>query len=366
MVRVQVLIPCYNYGKYLEQCVSSALDQENVDVGVLIIDDCSPDDTPEICKALAAKDARVRFIRHQANRGHIATYNEGIEQINGDYFVLLSADDCLAPGSLGRATSLMESNPNVGMVYGQAISFDTERLPQPRTIPTGFSIWAGEQWIREVCRSGRNFIVCPEVVVRSSVQRQLGGYDPTLPHSGDMEMWLRIAAVADIGRVNGVDQAFYRVHPQSMQRTVHSGFLFDLVGRREAYRSAFAKEGAKLAARDELHLLAKQALAFTAIRHARKLCFFPSDDTVPSCDYRNFAVSLFPEVVRTRSYLTLLAAEREDRNILVKSVARLIARCRKLVEEEVFSRVEYRWFRRTGAYFPRCSLKGFLAKPQLR
>ena len=261
MVTVQVLVPCYNYARYLEQCVKSVLDQEGVEVDVLIIDDCSLDHTPEVCKALTANDSRIRVIRHEKNRGHIATYNEGIDQINGDYFVLLSADDCLAPGALSRATSLMQANPNVGMTYGKAISFATGQLPKAHTISTGISIWAGEHWIRQVCRSGKNFINCPEVVVRSSVQRQLGGYDPSLPHSGDMEMWLRIAAVSDIGRVNGADQAFYRIHPQSMQRTVHSGFLFDLSGRRDAFHSAFLKEGAKLPARDELHRLSKQALA---------------------------------------------------------------------------------------------------------
>ena len=141
-----------------------------------------------------AKDSRIRVIRHETNQGHIATYNEGIKQIDGDYFVLLSADDCLAPGSLGRATSLMEANPNVGMTYGQAIAFSTDQPPEARITSTGMSIWPGEQWIRQVCQSGKNFIFCPEVVVRSSVQRQIGGYDPSLPHSGDMEMWLRIAA----------------------------------------------------------------------------------------------------------------------------------------------------------------------------
>ncbi len=73
--------------------------------------------------------------------------------------------------------------------------------------------------------------------MRGSVQRAIGGYDPALPHSGDLEMWLRAAAVADIGRVNGANQAYYRVHPTSMQRTVHAGYLTDLEGRRDAFES---------------------------------------------------------------------------------------------------------------------------------
>lgn len=358
MATVQVLIPCYNYARYLEQCVFSALSQEGVFVNVLIIDDCSTDNTPQVCQKLASGDSRIRFIRHETNRGHIATYNEGIGRIEGDYFVLLSADDCLTPGSLRRATSLMDANPNVGMTYGQAISFFTDHPPKARTTMTGVSLWTGEQWIRQVCRSGKNFLICPEAVVRSSVQRQIGGYDPALPHSGDMEMWLRIAAVSDIGRVNGVDQAFYRVHEQSMQRTVHAGFLVDLVGRREAFQSVFRKEGAGLSASEELHELARQALAFTAVRYARQVCDLSCDDPVPVSDYCDFAASVFPPIVNTRAYHALLAAAGSERNALRRSTARWNARVRRLIEVEIFNRVEYHWSRRTGVYFSRCGFLG--------
>lgn len=360
MATVQILVPCYNYGRYLDQCVSSALDQEGVDVKILIIDDCSSDHTPEVGRALAARDSRITFLRHETNRGHIATYNEGIKLIDADYFVLLSADDCLAPGALVRATSLMDANPNVGMVYGQAICFSTDHLPETRQASSGTSIWSGERWMRQVCRSGKNFIICPEAVVRSSVQKEVGGYDPSLPHSGDMEMWLRIAAISDIGRVSGADQAFYRVHEQSMQRTVHSGFLFDLIGRAEAFRSAFTKAGATLQARDELHALAKQALALTAVRYALDLVYFPSQDPHPASDYRDFAVSLFPDIVETRPYQSLLAAERADRSALRKSVNHLKVRCQKFFEAHLFNRIEFRWARQTGVYFPRCDFVGYL------
>ncbi|MFS2150330.1 glycosyltransferase family A protein [Rhizobium sp. Rhizsp42] len=353
MVSVQVLIPCYNYAKYLERSVHSALSQPGVDVNVLVIDDCSPDDTPDVCRRLTAQDSRVRTIRHETNMGHIATYNEGIAQIRGDYFVLLSADDLLAPGALSRATALMEANPSVGMTYGHVVSFDGNEPPQARLVSPGTSVWSGTEWIRKVCRAGKNFVVCPEAVVRASVQTRIGGYDPKLPHSGDMEMWLRIASISDIGHVAGADQAYYRVHPQSMQRTIHSGFLFDLVGRREAFRSAFAKEGASLPGRDKLHLLAKRSLALTAIQHARMLCDFPNEDTVTASEYRDFAVSIFPPIVNTGRYRSLLASERQDKGALSNVMSQCKAKLRRFAHEEILNRVEYRWARRTGVYIPR-------------
>ncbi|WP_460807831.1 glycosyltransferase family 2 protein [Micromonospora zhanjiangensis] len=93
---VSVVIPCYNYGHYLPECVHSVLSQSGVEVDVLIVDDASPDGSAEVARELSA-DPRVRLIAHRENRGHIATYNEGLAAVDGEYVVLLSADDLLSP-----------------------------------------------------------------------------------------------------------------------------------------------------------------------------------------------------------------------------------------------------------------------------
>src|SRR3954467_11927005 len=104
---VSIIVPCYNYAHFLAKCVNSVLAQEGVTVEVLIIDDCSTDDT-ETVGAQLATDSRVTFRRHDNNIGHIATYNEGLDWVTGEYTVLLSADDLLTPGALARATAAME------------------------------------------------------------------------------------------------------------------------------------------------------------------------------------------------------------------------------------------------------------------
>ena len=76
-------------------------DAGGVDVRVLIIDDASTDDTPQVGQTLASTDSRVQFRRHDANKGHIATYNEGLlGWAAARYSLLLSADDALVPGAL--------------------------------------------------------------------------------------------------------------------------------------------------------------------------------------------------------------------------------------------------------------------------
>src|SRR5437868_1488824 len=113
MATVDVVIPCYNYGRFLEACLRSVLTQPISDLRVLIIDDASTDDSALIAKHLATDDPRIEVRVHSENRGHIRTYNEGIDWAESEYFVLLSADDLLAPGSLGRAVTIMDGEPDI-------------------------------------------------------------------------------------------------------------------------------------------------------------------------------------------------------------------------------------------------------------
>src|SRR5438874_544607 len=132
MSRVDVIVPCYNYGRYLPGCVRSVLGQEGVNVRVLIIDDASPDGSGEAAEELARRDGRVEVRRHAVNQGHIATYNEGLDWAGGDYLLLLSADDLLAPGALGRAARALDAHPEVGLTYGRQVAFTSEAPPAAR------------------------------------------------------------------------------------------------------------------------------------------------------------------------------------------------------------------------------------------
>lgn len=264
---VDVVIPCYNYGRYLCTCVGSVLSQRDVSVRVLVIDDASSDESPEVGAKLAASDSRVEFRRHEINKGHIATYNEGlIDWAQADYVVLLSSDDILTPGSLARATQVMDADESIGMVYGRALHFVQEsELPTINGAKWSYSQFAGDDWLEGRCRAGHNVITSPEVVVRGSVQRVVGGYRPELPHAGDLEMWLRIAAVSNIAYVRGIPQAFYRVHPQSMMRTRYRGSFVDLCQRKATFDLFFQHNGHLLPDAHRLYALANRALAREAL-----------------------------------------------------------------------------------------------------
>jgi glycosyltransferase involved in cell wall biosynthesis len=272
---VKVIVPCYGYADLLEGCVRSVLRQEGIAVRVLIIDDCSPDETPAVARRLERQDERVEYRRNADNMGLIATANEGLAWADdSDYVVLLSADDRLVPGALGRAAAVFESHPGVGLVYGHAQYFESDDVPpRIRTRWRGTRVQSGHDWIRLRCRSGHGCISSPEAVVRTSVQRAVGFYDPACQHTSDAHLWMRIAAVADIGYVRGATQALYRIHADSMLRSMlgaEGGQVVDLVERRTGFELFFSGPGAALPEAAEMRALAERTLARQALWKASR------------------------------------------------------------------------------------------------
>jgi glycosyltransferase involved in cell wall biosynthesis len=247
MSSVSVVIPCYKYGHFLEEAVTSVLDdQGGVDVRVLIIDDASPDDSAEVAWKIAARDPRVEVIVHAANKGNIATYNEGLlEWADGDYCMVLSADDRLTAGALRRARDLLDAHPGVGFVYGRSLwCMEGAPLPTARTKVWGWSVWPGQRWLERCFRQAENPITTPTLVVRTSLQKRLGGCDQQLPQAADMEACMRLAANADVGFIRRADQAYYRLHGQNMSKAVSA--LMDLRQRRSVFEIVLDRHGERL------------------------------------------------------------------------------------------------------------------------
>jgi Glycosyl transferase family 2 len=302
MSSVSVIVPCFSYGHFLEGCVASVLAQEGVEVRVLILDDCSPDDTAAVGQRLANGDDRVEFRRHPSNTGLIATANEGLRWAQSDHVLLLSADDLLVPGSLRRATQIMERHPGVGMVYGRALyACEGQPSPKPAGRWRGAQVWSGGEWIRLRCRSGYNCVSSPTAVVRRSVQEQVGGYDPACYHASDLNMWLRIAAVADIAYIQGIPQAIYRVHPGSMMRS-HEGPITDLRERRSGFDSFFATSTQPLGEIDSLRRLAGRALARQALWWASRAIDGGIRDDQPVDRLTEFALESYADTRRLREW----------------------------------------------------------------
>lgn len=262
MSTVDVVVPCYQYGHFLKDCVESVLAQSGPALRVLIIDDASHDCTANVAEDLVRADTRVEFRKHSSNQGHIATFNEGIAWATADYMVLLSADDYLLPGALSRSADLMDDHPSVGFTFGCGIVREEER--EDVIIRTGLGpgnrIMSGLDFIKH--NHAKNIVLSPTAMVRTSLQKTLGGYLADLTHTSDMEMWLRFAAHGDVGVIDA-NQAVYRRHSINMSKQYSPEQ--DLIQRKVAIEHFLNSCAAVLANVDDLRIWLTCQLALDAI-----------------------------------------------------------------------------------------------------
>lgn len=264
---VTVVISCFNYGRFLPQAVRSACEQEGVLVDVIVVDDMSTDDSLSIARDLERRHSNVSVVAHDHNQGVVDAFNDGARRATGEFVVRLDADDILIPGSLSRATEVARAYPTVGLVYGHPLHFSGDVLPRPRLRATGWTIWPGLQWLEDRCQMGKNVITSPEVVMRNSVLREIGP-QAQLPHTHDMEYWLRFAAFSDIAYVHGADQAWHREHPASLSAREVTGEV-DLHERLMAFTTLFEGPASSIPNAQGLASMARSALVTDAIRAAR-------------------------------------------------------------------------------------------------
>lgn len=294
MSRVDVIIPCYRYGHFLKSCVESVVRQEGVEVRALIIDDGSPDNTFEVAAKLQEEHLCVDYIRHEMTRGHIATYNHGFEWVNGDYVLLLSADDLLTPGALCRAARLMDVHPEVGLTYGRDVVFETGPLP-PYTGSVsgdcGYEILTYQRFLEISCALGHTPIQAPTVLVRASLHKKIGGYEADLPHTADTEIWLRLAANSAVG-VLDAEQAFRRIHRQNMSFSYSSPQR--LLEQKKAFDRHFQWCGNRFGDTDRMGRFLCDALAEKALWSASNALEQGDQDVCE--EFYRLAVELNPAV----------------------------------------------------------------------
>lgn len=254
MATVDVVIPNYNYGRFLSESVNSVLSQEGADARVLVVDNCSTDNSAEIARDLAQRDRRVEFLQQPVNRGATASYNEGIDWAASEYFLVLDADDMLAPGALARATAVMDRHRDVAFTRGVEGRIDEDGFSPacPNTAEPEWKLSSGMEVIENLCLVPVCNVGANTVIRRTSIQKAAGYYRQTLPYTDDLEMWLRLSTFGRVARTGAV-QAYRRHHDS--QHSTHYTFANqcrDFAEREAAFRSFFENEGASIPEKDYL------------------------------------------------------------------------------------------------------------------
>ena len=125
---VSTIICAYNYGRYVEEAIESVLSQGVTDHEVIVVDNASTDETPQVLARI--KDPRLRILRLEQNLGHGSGLCVGLKEARGRFLTFLDADDRWRPGKLKRELTIMDSEPDAGMVFGDLVRFnDTGYYP---------------------------------------------------------------------------------------------------------------------------------------------------------------------------------------------------------------------------------------------
>jgi hypothetical protein len=213
---VTFVVPCYRLAHLLGDCVRSILDQSYTDFEVLIMDDCSPDETPAVARSFG--DARVRHVRHENNLGHLRNYNMGIEQARGTYTWLISADDRLrSRDALARLVAMLDQNPDMGFAFSPAVKFDG-------VTEGGLNAAHGEhdlifnkgEFLPRLLQA--NCVTAPAGLVRTSCYQQVGLFPLDMPFAGDWYLWSALALYFGVGYV-AEPLVNYRFHDLNMTKT---------------------------------------------------------------------------------------------------------------------------------------------------
>jgi len=213
--KVTFVIPCYKLAHLLAECVHSVLAQSFGDFEILIMDDHSPDNTPDV--ACSFTDRRVQHIRNDPNLGHLRNYNKGITMARGKYVWLISADDYLrSPKILERYVELMEREPQVGFCYcpGIGVKHGKEtRLLDYTVHGDRDRVTPGHELLKHLLY--RNTILAPSGLARKECYEKQGLFPLDMPWAGDWYIWGLFALHYDVGYF-AEPMVCYREHELSM------------------------------------------------------------------------------------------------------------------------------------------------------
>ena len=186
MVKVSVIIPAYNGDRYIQEAIAGILAQTYTDYEIIVVDDGSTDNTPQIIKQYGD---RIRYFS-QINQGVAASRNLGLTKAEGEYIAFLDQDDVFLPHKLASQVALLEQNNSLGIVNSGWQIVDRQ----------GKFKSAVEPWHQIPNLTTANLIIWKPVFLgamlfRRSWLEQIEKFDPSLEQTPDVDLVIRLAGM---------------------------------------------------------------------------------------------------------------------------------------------------------------------------
>jgi glycosyltransferase involved in cell wall biosynthesis len=190
-VRVSIVTPSYNQAQFLEETILSVLDQDYPDLQYVVVDDGSTDGSLEIARR---HEHRLHRLVAQENAGQVAAINHGFSYTDGGLMAYLNSDDTLLPGAVSEMVAEFEANPELVMVYGDALYTDAD---SNRTGYLTSRPWDPAAMVRNC----DNHVVQPSSMWTRRAWELAGPFDPRGYYFFDFELYLRLSVLGPVKRV---------------------------------------------------------------------------------------------------------------------------------------------------------------------
>ena len=288
MPKISIIIPAYNAGKYLPQCLDSVARQTLDDYEIIVVDDGSSDSTPLILADYAARDARIVAVRQENSGKPAVARNTGIRHASGSYITFLDADDLYEPDRLKLESELLDRYQQIDLVFSDMFLASESGVKDKKT-------YLQDANVRSQARSlGDNTYLCPKefynfmssactslstltVMVRKSrLLREEVWFPEEMSIGEDIDLWFRLVKGSQILFIDE-PLACYRKHSTSITGDDENFYLGSVTAHAANHARALtvltAAERKKLEVRianDLFHLgyLYKQAGKYPESRRA--------------------------------------------------------------------------------------------------
>jgi glycosyltransferase involved in cell wall biosynthesis len=226
---ISISIPTYNYGKFLPTAINSVIESNIQNYEIIIIDNCSDDNTEEIASHFTSQYSNIKYFRQSKNVGAFHNWNSCAAISSGTFLIFLSADDFLLAGHLERSLQSLLLHNNAGLAYCPIIYVDETNKPKnilthpghPKVDYAGGRNEAIDLLINDC------YITPSTAIIKRDAFDKAGGFRHGLKAAIDFDLWIRIFLAGFDFIFFRVPMVCYRIHPnQDTNRAVISGDMF--------------------------------------------------------------------------------------------------------------------------------------------
>ncbi|PYT00010.1 MAG: hypothetical protein DMF63_08545 [Acidobacteria bacterium] len=193
---LSVIIPTYNYGRFLRDAIRSVFDQTVVPAEIIVVDDGSTDETPDV---VASFGDTVRYIR-QENSGVCATRNRGVAESSGKLVAFLDADDIWEPQKLEKQLAQFDADDRIGLVHCGMREFDSATNETIKFHVEGAETGVADNlllWERPSMNVSGSVVMASREAFDA-----VGGFDPLMKVGEDWDFCYRVARKFKVGFVS--------------------------------------------------------------------------------------------------------------------------------------------------------------------